>query len=368
MDTSNRTFVSSILFLDIVEYSRQSVTDQMTLKQRFNDLLVDALKHVAPSDRIVLDTGDGAAVSFQGNPEDSLFAAMHLRDALAAAPSDLLPRLDVRFGINLGPVRLIKDINGQFNIIGDGINVAQRVMSFADAGIILVSRSYYEVVSRLSDDYAKIFQDAGTRTDKHVREHAVYAIGKSLDSIAATPRIPAATFMVSPDTDNLSGSDIAGHAPASNKTLKRVLLGSAAILGMITVVIGVRSGQEGETHNNSGISEPPKTGSPSPMAAARPSVSNSATSTGTAKKHEGKPPVIAAVQPAKPAKSPVLLTINPWGEVYVDGKKKGASPPLKSLSVTPGKHTIEIRNTTFPSFVTIIDAKPGIETRISHKF
>ena len=162
VDNANRTFVSSVLFLDIVEYSKQSVTDQLTLKQRFNDLVVDALKHVAVSDRIVLDTGDGAAISFQGNPEDSLFAAMHLRDALAAT-EDTMPRLDVRFGINLGPVRLIKDINGQSNIIGDGINAAQRVMSFAEAGTILVSRSYFEVVSRLSDDYAKIFYGAGTR-------------------------------------------------------------------------------------------------------------------------------------------------------------------------------------------------------------
>ena len=153
MDNSNRTFVSSILFLDIVEYSKQSVTDQLALKQRFNNLLVGALKHVALSDRIVLDSGDGAAVSFQGNPEDSLFAGMHMRDAIASIPEAELPKLEVRFGINLGPVRLIKDINGQLNIIGDGINVAQRVMSFAEPGCILVSRSYFEVVSRLSDDY-----------------------------------------------------------------------------------------------------------------------------------------------------------------------------------------------------------------------
>ncbi len=40
----------------------------------------------------------------------------------------------MRAGINLGPVRLVRDINSQPNIIGDGINVAQRVMSFAQPG------------------------------------------------------------------------------------------------------------------------------------------------------------------------------------------------------------------------------------------
>ena len=80
-------------------------------------------------------------------------------------------------GINLGPVRLVKDINGQPNIIGDGINVAQRVMSFARPGQVLVSRSYYEVVSRLSDESSKLFSYEGSRTDKHIREHEVYAVG-----------------------------------------------------------------------------------------------------------------------------------------------------------------------------------------------
>ena len=60
-------------------------------------------------------------------------------------------------GINLGPVRLVKDLNGQTNILGDGINVGQRVMSFADPGQLLVSRSFYEVVSRLSDEYENLF-------------------------------------------------------------------------------------------------------------------------------------------------------------------------------------------------------------------
>ena len=185
-DPSSRTFVCVVLFLDIVEYSKKSVMEQLKLKQRFNAFLVSALQHVAVSERIVLDTGDGAAVSFLGSPEDSLFIGIALRDAIAAENPNETPPLLVRIGINLGPVRLIKDINGQLNIIGDGINVAQRVMSFGEPGAILVSRSYYEVVSRLSDDYGQIFQDAGTRTDKHVREHSVYAVGAFWIALALT--------------------------------------------------------------------------------------------------------------------------------------------------------------------------------------
>jgi hypothetical protein len=129
------------------------------------------------TDRIILDTGDGAAINFLGDVEDALKAALSLRESLLAEDPNVDPPLLVRMGINLGPVRLVRDINGQPNIVGDGINVAQRVMGFADAAQILVSRSYYDAVSRLSPQYAGMFHYQGSRTDKHVREHEVYAIG-----------------------------------------------------------------------------------------------------------------------------------------------------------------------------------------------
>src|SRR6266516_7644780 len=160
---TNRTFICSVLFLDIVEYSQRSVAEQIALKERFNAVLTEAIAGVATDDRIILDTGDGAAVSFLGDPEDALFAGMSLRDAVPGQQELASggPRLQVRVGVNLGPVRLVKDINGQPNIIGDGINVAQRVMSFAEPGQILVSRSYYDVMARLSEDYAKLFHYEG---------------------------------------------------------------------------------------------------------------------------------------------------------------------------------------------------------------
>src|SRR6185295_16922492 len=168
MESSGRTLVCSVLFLDIVEYSKKPVSDQLQLKQEFNRVLTKSLEQVPARDRIILDTGDGAAVTFMGDPEDALFSAMAVRDTAGAVP--------VRMGVNLGPVRLVKDLNGQMNIIGDGINVAQRVMSFARPGQLLVSRSFYEVVSCLSRDYASLFHHEGARTDKHVREHDVYSV------------------------------------------------------------------------------------------------------------------------------------------------------------------------------------------------
>ncbi|MDA8107767.1 MAG: adenylate/guanylate cyclase domain-containing protein, partial [Betaproteobacteria bacterium] len=183
IESPGRTLVCSVVFLDIVEYARKPVAAQLQAKQRCNELLAAALEPVAPRDRIVLDTGDGAAIAFLGDPEDALLVAMALR---GAARDRGAAELTLRIGVNLGPVRLVRDLNGQVNIIGDGINVAQRVMAFAEPGQLLVSRSFYEVVSRLSQDYAGLFSYVGARTDKHVREHEVYAVG---DSAAAARRL-----------------------------------------------------------------------------------------------------------------------------------------------------------------------------------
>lgn len=189
----NQTVMCSVFFVDIVEYSRKSVTEQILLKDKFNSYLSVAIRDVPITDRIILDTSDGVAITFLGDVEDALKTALSLRESLLDEGHATDQSLSVRMGINLGPVRLVRDVKGQPNVVGDGINVAQQVMSFADAGQILVSRSYYDAASRLSPQYAGMFHYQGSRTDKHVREHEVYAIGyagdKSMQQSTIKPAI-----------------------------------------------------------------------------------------------------------------------------------------------------------------------------------
>jgi len=176
----NKTSICSIVFLDIAEYSQKPVSEQIECKEQFNRLINEAIENVAQNDRILLDTGDGAAIAMLGAPEEALFVSLTIRDGILKGNQERSnAHLFVRIGINLGPVRVVKDINGQLSIIGDGINVAQRVMSFAKPNQILVSRSYYEIVSRLSEEFTQMFTYSGIKQDKHVREHEVYMIRPS---------------------------------------------------------------------------------------------------------------------------------------------------------------------------------------------
>jgi Adenylate and Guanylate cyclase catalytic domain len=195
-DRVNKTSICSIVFLDIIDYSKRPDSEQIDVKNQFNALINIALKDYAQNDRIILDSGDGAAIAYMGSPEDALFMAMSIRDGILKNNESAKMLMHVRFGINLGPVRVVNDINGRPNIIGDGINVAQRIMSFAQPNQILVSRSYYEITSRLTQEISQMFDYSGVKHDKHVRDHEVY-------SVRSTKGIGAVENQAEAITDNL---------------------------------------------------------------------------------------------------------------------------------------------------------------------
>jgi serine/threonine protein kinase len=167
-----RNLLCTIMFLDLVGYSIRSVDDQVAIKKMFNELIAKALKGVPEDTRIAIDTGDGAAICFMGDPEEALHSAMLLRDLLSQRYGALM---SVRIGLHMGPVRVVSDINDRVNVVGDGINVAQRIMDFAQGNQVLVSRSYYDVISRITDDTADMFQYLGQYEDKHGRLHEIYS-------------------------------------------------------------------------------------------------------------------------------------------------------------------------------------------------
>lgn len=364
MSNDNRTFICSVAFIDIVEYSKKSVADQMRAKEQFNLLLAQTLADVPTKDRIILDTGDGAAISFLGDPEDGLFLGLALRDALAERSDETLR---LRTGINLGPVRLVKDINGQPNIIGDGINVAQRVMSFAEINQVLASRSYYEVVSALSPDYAHLFSFEGARTDKHVREHEVYALGKA----PAPPRPPRRK----PGAAEVHATAImekiihAAHATRAQIMRRPPLVTGLTVTLILVTAFALRIAvkkAEAEAERQAEIAA-------STVVMPRPL---------KAKPRASEPPPQVAETPPPPKPRPakkrsedaasatgtVRLNVLPWGEIRINGNQYGVSPPLRDIALKPGVYKLEIRNPGFASYLQVIEVKSGEEIKIQHRF
>lgn len=172
-----RTLMAAVLFADLVGYSRKPVADQFAAKGSFHELLQGVLAPLDPDSRMVLDTGDGAAIAFLADPEHALYVALELQARLAsAAAGGLLKCADLRLGMNLGPVRRMVDLNGHSNLVGEGMNTAERVMSFASPGQITASRAYCDAISCLRESYRRLFESLGMRADKHGREHEVFRV------------------------------------------------------------------------------------------------------------------------------------------------------------------------------------------------
>lgn len=427
-DRSNKTIMCSVLFLDIVEYSKKSVSGQISLKDRFNTYLSEAIHDVPATDRIILDTGDGAAVNFLGDVESALTAALRLRASLLAEDPYLEPQLLVRIGINLGPVRLVRDINGQPNIVGDGINVAQRVMGFADASQILVSRSYYDAVSRLSAQYTGMFHYQGSRTDKHVREHEIYAIGYPGDQ--TTKRMPVEDLsekapggfgglLARIGEMSRSNGDEPGFKPRA-KYIAMVVLPLLMLAGILTLI----NKKPLETQPVLTVETmPPASSVPDASVQAKPSVASAAdkktlekspaekaaTEKAAKDKSSAQPTAKHKAEPA-PAKKPVATAksgdaqqgkkadiavarnaVEPDDDkpeaikdghisigckddmqgdvdVFVDGTKKGKLVSGALMVTTkPGKHKVIVTHKSFGVYSEAVDVDPGKTEKIRPK-
>ena len=235
-----RTLMTAVLFADLVGYSKKPVTDQMAAKEALRDFLQAVLASLAPGSRVVIDTGDGAAVAFLADPEHALYFAMCLRrDVEAAAALGILRPEDLRLGINLGPVRWAVDVNGRPNLVGEGMNSAERVMSFAAPGETTVSRSFRDAVSCLHASYQQLFEPMGQRADKHGRQHEVFRIASSLLALeAATASLKPAPSVGALDLPETRHEDPAATREAHRQSpaRQRIIVAAAAI---VLLAIGV---------------------------------------------------------------------------------------------------------------------------------
>lgn len=82
----------------------------------------------------------------------------------------------------------------------------------------------------------------------------------------------------------------------------------------------------------------------------------------------GIPPLKDRNLSASRSAARLALAISPWGTVYVNGKRKGISPPMKELRLAPGRYTVEIRNDRFQPYRESLDLRSVTKSKIAHNF
>ncbi|MET0681119.1 MAG: serine/threonine-protein kinase [Burkholderiales bacterium] len=246
------------------------------------------------------------------------------------------------------------------------------------------ARSLFRELRRVDENFTARGEHAPPEPETHVEPDAL---------LPPTPRTP-----VGPGDKTL----VIGTAPARRATWQRAAaLGAiAAVIAVIAIIpLKLQYNDANATRDAAAGSSPAVAAAPAPeqraaepvapapeppaAAPAPPPPPKKAAAPRPARKAAPEPPpvvvapppppppvVVAAAPPAPPPPqtATLLLTVSPWGEVYVDGKRRGLASPVATIEVPPGRHRVEIRNASQPSYLANVTVQAGDTQQITHRF
>jgi len=319
---------ASVVVLRLADFGRQPVTEQARLKGELEALAAKAIEPLAAADRIVLEAPDALAVVVLARPQ----AALELAERCEAAAGGL----PLCVGVNHGPVRQANDPLRGPGIVGDGVATGMVLANAATPGRLLASRPFHEALEATSSRRAADLAAAGELTDASVRRHEI--------------------FTLKPKTKR----------PRDRRALLILALGSLAILGLPFLArrypAGPNMSEAPAPHEPIAAPQPPKLAEAPPAPRAEPPKAE------PRKAEEPKHAPAPKPKPAAPKPASIRFQIKPEGFVYVDGVAKGRTPPLTRIEVSPGRHSIEVRNGEFPPLKLRVTLGHAEEMTVTHSF
>jgi len=156
--------LAAILSADVKGYSRLMGEDEegtiRTLKVYLEAITGFIQKHQG---RVVGTAGDSVLAEF-ASVVDAVRCAVEIQEELKDRNKELPEdrRMEFRIGVNLGDV-----VEEGDNILGDGVNVAARVESLAEAGGICISGTVYD---QIKNKLAFSYDFVGEQTVKNIKE------------------------------------------------------------------------------------------------------------------------------------------------------------------------------------------------------
>ena len=172
--------LTAILSADVVAYSRLMRADEEATVHTLNtykEMIFDLIER--KQGRLVDSTGDNLLAEF-ASVVDAVRCGIQIQEDSKISNEELPPnrRMVFRIGINTGDV-----IQDGEKIYGDGVNVAARLESLADAGGICISRTAYDQVKKKLDvEYEYLGEYEVKNIDEPVRVYKVL-----MDSIPDDP-------------------------------------------------------------------------------------------------------------------------------------------------------------------------------------
>ncbi|MDH3438813.1 MAG: PEGA domain-containing protein, partial [Betaproteobacteria bacterium] len=229
------------------------------------------------------------------------------KEALDIAERSQLGAADLPLciGVNHGPVTPVADdFRGQ-GLAGDGLVTAMTLSQAAEPGRLLASRPFHEALEAIAPGRADELKHAGVFTDAGLRTHEFYAL--DLRAARAHQR-------------------------------RRIALGVFTVIGILAAGFGARA------MRSVAVSAPaPRAIAPAPLPAPEPP----------------PPPLAPAI---------IEFAIKPKGDVYIDGVRKGTTPPLARLEVSPGSHRIKVVHGKFAPVYLQVNLESSEVVIVKHAF
>jgi TPR repeat protein/class 3 adenylate cyclase len=198
--------VAHVLLMDVVSFGLLSMDQQHEAILQLQDIvrLLPEFDRAKRADEVVsLPAGDGMALAFF---RDLTAPASCARMIALTVKNN--PLFKLRMGIHSGPVFRHADINANLNMIGGGINDAQRVMNCGDGGHILVSKTTADMLVQFNK-WKDAFHDLGEIEVKHDKRIHVFNM---FTEEFGNPRVPSKVLRrMEPETP----TPVADSAPAS---------------------------------------------------------------------------------------------------------------------------------------------------------
>ncbi len=154
-----------VLFMDVVGFSKLPMNRQQQLLQELQIIVsgTEEFRQARENNQLISRAaGDGMALVFFDDPEAPVRCALQISRALIGRTADI----PLRMGINTGPVFRIINTAGERDVVGAGINMAQRVMDTGDAGHILISKTVADILREFGEREYQ-WDDLGEALVKH---------------------------------------------------------------------------------------------------------------------------------------------------------------------------------------------------------
>ena len=169
-------------FCDIVGASNPNIpTKAQSRKINFLNSAIkksETFRNRDPHSSMILPTGDGMAIGFSESPEQPLRLAIELHKEINKYNKTQREKekIQLRIGIDSGPVFVLKDVEGNNAVWGPGIIMARRVMDLCGPNQIFASMRIGDDISNLSSEYKAIMHPIGNYEFKHGVTLLIYNI------------------------------------------------------------------------------------------------------------------------------------------------------------------------------------------------